>query len=95
MNNAEIQQLRILGELLSHQKQRVVNLIDRNRLKMSDEIIEFTKELILISANLNCIMIEDVNTTFDSKFKSRDDFHEFALISEVLRSEIEKSIGVE
>ncbi|XBS68126.1 hypothetical protein ABK905_14820 [Acerihabitans sp. KWT182] len=90
MNNAEIRQLRILGGLLSSQKERVADLVNHDKLRMSPQAINFSKALMAGTGHLRSISNEHINRVYERSFQNQDDSGEYALIAHVLKSEISK-----
>lgn len=88
MNNAEFQQLRILGELISSQKERVGDLLEHNKLNMPQEAIEFSRALLSDNQSSDAITTEQVNNLYERSFSRDDSNKEYDLIAKIIINEI-------
>lgn len=90
MNNAEIRQLRVLGGMMSSQKNRVNDLLTHDRLQMSSEVITFSKAVMAEAALAQSVNHAHINTVYERNFVAQDNDGEYALIVTVLNNELSK-----
>lgn len=85
MNSKDYEKVKVLGELISSQKDRVDYLINDKRFSMPKEAAEFSKELIRISKGRR-ITSADVDRVYEDKYKSLNDNKEYRIIAEVIKN---------
>ncbi len=90
MNNAEIRQLRVLGGMMSSQKNRVNELLEHDRLQMPTEVIAFSRAVMAEAASANKVNRSHINTAYERNFIADDQDGEYALIVTVLNNELSK-----
>ncbi|MCR9001782.1 hypothetical protein [Rahnella perminowiae] len=90
MNNAEIRQLRVLGGMMSSQKNRVNDLLAHDRLQMPSEVITFSKAVMAEAGLAKRVNSAHINTVYERNFVAHDNDGEYALIVTVLNNELSK-----
>ncbi len=89
MNSSEIKQLKILGELMHSQKDRVNDLVNRDRLRVAEPARDFSRELLHNTAQVDHITSEHVDQVYENSFRINDPDGRYKFIADVLK----KSIG--
>lgn len=90
MKNADIRQLRILGSMMSSQKNRVDDLLEHNRLQMPSEVVNFSRAVMTEAKSVERVNSEHINTVYEREFVNHDEDGEYELIMAVLNNELNK-----
>lgn len=90
MKNADIRQLRILGSMMSSQKNRVDDLLEDNRLQMPSEVINFSRVVMTEARSAERVNSTHINAAYEREFIDHDDDGEYELIVTVLNNELNK-----
>ncbi|EBH6389489.1 hypothetical protein ABXV98_002053 [Salmonella enterica] len=89
MNSSEIRQLKVLGELMHSQKDRVNDLLESDRLRVAEPAKNFSRELMQTSERVERITSRDIDRVYENSFRRNDTDRKYQLIANVLK----KSIG--
>lgn len=84
MKSREMKQVKILGELLHDQKERVRDLVENNKLQLSEEAIAFSKEIIEKSERHSQVNSRTINEIYEEKFINNEKHKEYREIADVI-----------
>ncbi|EPT8896905.1 hypothetical protein [Cronobacter dublinensis] len=89
MNSSEIRQLKVLGELIHSQKDRVNDLLESDRLRVAEPAKNFSQELMRSAERTERITSRHIDRVYENSFRRNDTDKKYQLIATVLK----KSIG--
>lgn len=88
MNSSEIRQLKVLGELMHSQKDRVSDLVESNRLKVAEPARDFSREVLNSASQADSITSDHIDHVYENSFRIYDYDRKYQLIAEVLKNSI-------
>lgn len=89
MKSRDIKQIKILGELLHDQKDRVRDLVDNNKLQLSKEAVNFSKEIIEKTDSHAFVNAKTINEIYKDKFQGDAKAKEYREIANVINHYLE------
>lgn len=89
MKSRDIKQVKILGELLHDQKERVRDLVENNKLQLSKEAVNFSKEIIEKADRHAHVNAATINEIYQEKFLNDAKHKEYREIADVINHYLE------